>query len=68
MAISFRNNSQIKFLKMASADCTYKEIAMELNLSTRVIDNYRNTLFDKLNVKSRIGLAIYAVKNGIVTF
>ena len=45
---------------------TYKEIAQKMSLSPRHIDNYRDTLFEKLDVKSRVGLAIYAVKNGIV--
>lgn len=60
--------TEINFLKLASSDMTYKEIAMQLNLSTRVVDNYRETLFDKLGVRSRVGLAIYAIKNGIVSF
>lgn len=36
-------------------------------LSPRTIDNYRDALFIKLNVKSRVGLAIYAIKSGVVT-
>jgi DNA-binding NarL/FixJ family response regulator len=39
-----------------------------MNITPRAIDGYRDSLFDKLDVKSRVGLAIYAVKNGIVTF
>lgn len=58
----------IEFLKMASTDMTYKEIAQAMNITPRAIDGYRDSLFDKLDVKSRVGLAIYAVKNGIVTF
>lgn len=60
--------TEIHFLHLASSDKTYKEIAMEMNLSTRVVDNYREGLFAKLDVKSRVGLAIYAIKNGIVNF
>jgi two-component system, NarL family, invasion response regulator UvrY len=60
--------TEIEFLKLASTDMTYKEIAMQLNLSTRVVDNYREGLFEKLNVRSRVGMAIYAIKNGIVSF
>lgn len=59
---------EIAFLKLASTDLTYKEIAAELNLTARAIDAYRDGLFEKLDVKSRVGLAIYAVKNGIVRF
>lgn len=62
------NDKEIEFLKYASTDMTYKEIASELKISPRAIDGYRDTLFEKLDVKSRVGLAIYAVKNGIVVF
>jgi len=59
---------EIEFLKMASTDMTYKEIAQKMKITPRAIDGYRDALFEKLDVKSRVGLAIYAVKNGIVTF
>jgi len=59
---------EIEFLRLASTDKTYKEIASELKISPRAIDGYRDSLFEKLDVKSRVGLAIYAVKNGIVIF
>lgn len=62
------NDSEISFLKLASTESTYKEIAVTMNLTPRIIDNYRDLLFDKLNIKSRVGLAIYAVKNGLITF
>ncbi len=60
--------TEIEFLKLASSDMTYKEIAQKMNMTPRAIDGYRDTLFDKLEVKSRVGLAIYGLKNGIVTF
>ncbi len=59
---------EIEFLKMASTDLTYKEVAVKLGMTPRAVDGCRDGLFDKLEVKSRVGLAIYAVKNGIVTF
>jgi two-component system invasion response regulator UvrY len=62
------NDTEINFLKLASTDMTYKEIAQAMKMTPRHIDNYRDALFSKLDVKSRVGLAIYAVKNGIVTF
>ena len=37
-------------------------------MTARNIDSYRDSLFEKLDVKSRVGLAIYAVKNGIIVF
>lgn len=62
------NEIEIKFLQLASTDLTYKAIADLMQMNPRTVDNYRDHLFTKLNVKSRVGLAIYAVKNGIVAF
>jgi two-component system, NarL family, invasion response regulator UvrY len=37
-----------------------------MQVSPKTIDGYRDSLFEKLNAKSRIGLALYAIKNDIV--
>lgn len=60
--------TEIEFLKLACTDLTYKEIAHAMKMTPRNIDSYRDGLFDKLDVKSRVGLAIYAIKSGIVNF
>jgi DNA-binding NarL/FixJ family response regulator len=57
---------ELEFLKLASTEMTYKEIADVMNLSPKTIDGYREQLFKKLEVKNRIGLVIYAIKNKIV--
>ncbi len=62
------SDTEIEFLKLASMEMTYKEIALSMNLSPKAIDNFRDILFVKLGVKSRVGLAIYAIKNGIINF
>jgi DNA-binding NarL/FixJ family response regulator len=62
------SEKELEFLRMASTDMTYKEIADKLKITPRAIDGYRDALFEKLDVKSRVGLAIYAVRNGIVNF
>ncbi|HBY70527.1 MAG TPA: DNA-binding response regulator, partial [Flavobacteriaceae bacterium] len=46
-------------------EMTYKEIADKMNLSPKTIDGYRQDLFNKLDVKNRVGLVIYALKNDI---
>jgi len=61
------SENEISFLKLAATDLTYKEMAQKMQISPRTVDNYRDALFLKLNVKSRVGLAMYAVKSGIVT-
>jgi two-component system invasion response regulator UvrY len=59
---------ELLFLKLACSDLTYKEVAQKMNLNPRSVDNLRDQLFTKLDVKSRVGLAMVAIKNGVVTF
>jgi DNA-binding NarL/FixJ family response regulator len=62
------NETELEFLKCACTENTYKEIALTMKLNPRSVDNLRDNLFVKLDVKSRVGLAMYAIKHGIVTF
>ena len=62
------SEQEIGFLKLACSDLTYKEIAQKMGLNPRSIDTLRDHLFIKLDVKSRVGLAMVAIRNGIVTF
>jgi DNA-binding NarL/FixJ family response regulator len=55
---------EITFLHYVATELTYKEIADIMHLSPKTIDGYRETLFQKLDIKSRVGLAMYAIKNG----
>jgi DNA-binding CsgD family transcriptional regulator len=57
----------IRFLQLSCSEMTYKEIAQEMNLNPRGVDNLRDNLFTKLDVKSRVGLAMYAIRHGLVT-
>lgn len=58
---------EVDFLKYACTEMTYKEIAEKMSVSARTIDGYRDALFEKLDVKTRVGLVMYAIKNGIVS-
>jgi DNA-binding NarL/FixJ family response regulator len=62
----FLKNNEIEFLKLASTELTYKEIADKMNLSVRTVDGYREMLFKKLNVKSRVGLVLYSINNNLI--
>jgi DNA-binding NarL/FixJ family response regulator len=57
---------EIEFIKLACTELTYKEIANEMCLSPKTIDGYREHLFAKLEVKTRIGLVLFAIKNRII--
>lgn len=56
---------EMEFLNHACSELTYKAIAGEMNLSPKTVENYRESLFHKLHVKSRVGLVIFAIKEGI---
>ncbi len=55
-----------EFLRLACTELTYKEIADQMCLSPRTIDGYRDALFEKLNLRSRVGLVLFAIRNNIV--
>jgi len=56
---------ELELLKYTAKEMTYKEIAAKMFLSPKTIDGYRERLFVKLDVKSRVGLVLYAIKEGI---
>ena len=60
------NEKEIEFMKLAGTEMTYKEIAVKMNVSPRTIDGYRDALFEKLNIKNRVGLALFAIRNNII--
>ncbi len=61
------SEKELIFLQHCSSELTYKEIAFLMNVSPRTVDNYRESLFAKLNIKSRTGLVVYGIKNGLIT-
>ncbi len=71
-SLSNKENSQavlkereLEFIKHACTEMTYKEIADVMFLSPKTIEGYRNAIFEKLNLRNRTGLVIYAIKNKI---
>jgi DNA-binding NarL/FixJ family response regulator len=57
---------ELSFLQYACTDLTYKQIAHTMKLSERTIDGYRESLFGKLKVQSRVGLAMEALRKGLI--
>jgi DNA-binding NarL/FixJ family response regulator len=62
------SNRELDFLKHCCSELTYKEIADKMFVSPRTVDNYREALFQKLNIKSRTGLVLYAIQNQVFKF
>jgi DNA-binding NarL/FixJ family response regulator len=55
-----------EFLKLSTAEVTYKEIADNMGITSRAADALRDQLFEKLQIKSRVGLALYAVRHKLI--
>lgn len=60
-------DQELLFLKLICTDLTYKEISGRMDLNPRSIDTLRDHLFMKLDVRSRVGLAIMALRHGLVS-
>lgn len=60
--------NETRFLEYCCSELTYKEIADKMFLSPHTIDNYREALFQKFDIKSRTGLVMFALKNNIGKF
>jgi DNA-binding NarL/FixJ family response regulator len=57
---------ELEFLELSCSELTYKEIAGQMKLSERTIDGYRESVFSKLKVQSRVGMAMEAIRKGHV--
>ena len=57
---------ETEFIRYCASELTYKEIADKMKIAPRSVENYRENLFEKLQMKSRVGLVLFAIKNGIV--
>jgi DNA-binding NarL/FixJ family response regulator len=60
------NENELTFIKLACSEKTYQQIAKEMFKSEKTIDGYRADIFQKLNISSRVGLAMFAIKHGVV--
>ncbi len=57
--------NELTFLRHCCTDFSYKEIAEKMEVSPRTIDSYRDSLFEKLGVKTRTSLVVFALQTGI---
>lgn len=57
---------EIELLQFMASELTYKEIADQMFLSPKTIEGHRERMCEKLQIKTRVGLVMYAIKNGIV--
>ena len=61
------SDRELVFLKLACSDLPYKNIAEKMHLAERTIDGYRESIFQKLNVQSRVGMVLEALRRNLVS-
>ncbi len=57
---------EVQFIKLACTNLNYKEISVKLSVQPKTIENYRDSIFQKLGINNRAALTFYAIENGIV--
>ena len=57
---------ELAFIKLTCGELTYTEIAEKMAVSPKTVDGYRESVFQKMTVTSRVGLVLKAVRLGIV--
>ena len=63
--IALLTEKELCFLQYACSEMTYKEIAIAMQASPRTVEGYRDDLLKKLNLQTRVGLVMFAIKNGL---
>jgi len=57
---------ELEFLQLCASELTYREIAAQMNISHRTVDNYREAIFEKIDVKTRVGIVIFGIRNQLI--
>lgn len=56
---------ELEFVIHCCSEMTYKEIADKMNIAIKTVDGHREQLFEKLGIRSRVGLVLFAIREGI---
>ncbi len=64
--VQLLTDKELEFIRYAASELTYKAIAEKMSVSEKTIDSYRTKVFEKLDVKTRVGMVIRAVQERLV--
>ncbi len=55
---------ELEFLRYVchTDELTYEQIADKMNISRRTVDHFRQELFEKFHIRSKVGLVLFALK------
>jgi len=63
--IKLLTNRELLFIELScnEKEYTYEQIADLMNVSKKTVDYYRSNVFEKLNIKSKVGLVLFSFKH-----
>lgn len=57
---------ETEVLRLLTTELSYKEIAQKIGVGQRTVETHKHNLSVKLDIHTRQGLILYAIKNGLV--
>lgn len=57
---------ELEFLGYCVEEMNYREIANKMNISENTVKTYRDNLFERFGINSKTGLAVFALRTGLV--
>lgn len=61
----YLTEKELQFLSLFCTELTFEKIGELMHVSTRTVQAYQQSIGDKLNIHSRVGLALFAVHSGL---
>lgn len=58
---------ELEFIRLAASNKTYYEIAQLMEIRPKTLENYRDSLFQKLGINNRAALVVFAYKNCLIS-
>lgn len=59
------SKKEISIIQLICQEYSTKQIAPEVHLTKRTVDSYREKIQEKIGAKNVVGIALYAIKNGL---
>jgi two-component system invasion response regulator UvrY len=60
------SDKEKQLLILCCTELSYKQIGEKMGINVRNVERYKNILFEKFHITSRIGLVVFAIKLGLV--
>jgi two-component system response regulator NreC len=57
---------ELKIIKLICQEYSNVEIGEKIDLSSRTVEGYRRIILRKMKARTAAGIALYAVKHGII--